>query len=61
MRNLTLEGKIIVFKTLALSKMIHLCLTLVATKQIIEETSFGTGQLGKLNIVLYVILLQQVI
>ena len=37
MKNLTLEGKIIVFKTLALSKIIHLCLTSVVPKQIIEE------------------------
>ena len=37
MRNLTLEGKIIVFKTLALSKIVHLCLTSVVPKQIIEE------------------------
>ena len=37
MRNLTLEGKIIVFKTLALSKMVHLCLTSIVPKQIIEE------------------------
>ena len=37
MRNLTLEGKIIVFKILALSKIVHLCLTSIALKQIIEE------------------------
>ena len=37
MRNLTLEGEIIVFKTLALSKIVHLCLTSVVPKQIIEE------------------------
>ena len=36
-RNLTLEGKIIVFKTLALSKISHLCLTSVVPKQIIKE------------------------
>ena len=36
-RNLTLEGKIIVFKTLALSEIVRLCLTSVALKQIIEE------------------------
>ena len=51
MRNLTLEGKVIVFKTLALSKVVHLCLASVAPKQIIEEMenvqkiSFGTSQL----------------
>ena len=37
MRNLTLEGKTIVFKTLALSKIVHLCFTSVVPKQIIEE------------------------
>ena len=37
MRNLTLEGKIIVFKTLALSKISHLCLASVVPKQIIKE------------------------
>ena len=37
MTNLTLEGKIIVFKTLALSKIVHLCLISVVPKQIIEE------------------------
>ena len=37
MRNLTLEGKIIVYKTLVLSKIVLLCLTSVVTKQIIEE------------------------
>ena len=37
MRNLTLEGKILVFKTLALSKIVHFCLTSVVPKQIIEE------------------------
>ena len=37
MRNLTLEGKIIVFKMLALSKIVLLCLTSVVPKQITEE------------------------
>ena len=37
MSNLTLEGIIIVFKTLALSKIVHLCLTSVASKRIFEE------------------------
>ena len=36
MRNLILEGKIIVFKTLALSKIFHVCLTSVVAKKIIE-------------------------
>ena len=35
--NLTLENKIIVFKTLALFKVVHLCLTWVVPRQIIEE------------------------
>ena len=37
MRNLTLKGKMKVFKTLALSKIVQLCLTSVVPKQIIEE------------------------
>ena len=37
MRNLTLEGKKLVFKILALSKIVHLCLISVVTTQIIEE------------------------
>ena len=37
MRNLTSEGKMIVFKTLALSKILHLCLTAVVPKRIIED------------------------
>ena len=37
MRNLSLEGKMIIFKILALSKVVHLCLISVVPKQIIEE------------------------
>ena len=37
MTNLTFKGKVIVFRTLALSKIIHLCFTSVVPKQIIEE------------------------
>ena len=37
MRNLTLEGQITVFKTLALSKIVYLCFISVVLKQIIEE------------------------
>ena len=37
MMNLSLEGKIIVFKILALSKIVCLCLTSVVPKRIIEE------------------------
>ena len=43
MGNLTSEGKIIVFKMLALSKIVHLCLTSVLPKQIIE----GIGSIQK--------------
>ena len=35
--NLTLESKIIAFKMLALSKIVHLCLTSDVPKQIIEK------------------------
>ena len=37
MGNITLEVKIIVFKTLTLSKIVYLCLTSVVPKQSIEE------------------------
>ena len=37
MRNLTLKGKVIVFKTLALPKLVHFCLISVAPKQTIDE------------------------
>ena len=37
MRNLTLEGKIIVFKMQTLSKIVYLCFTSGVPKQIIEE------------------------
>ena len=37
MSNLTLEGKIIVSKTLALSSIFHLCLASFVPKEIIEE------------------------
>ena len=37
MRNLTLQGNIIVFKKLALSEIVHVCLTSVVPKQIIEK------------------------
>ena len=57
MRNLTLDGKIRIFKTLALPKVVHLCLTSVAPEQI----TFGTDQLRKLRIVLYAIILQPVV
>ena len=37
MRNITLEGEIIIFKTLALSKMVYLILITSFSKQLIEE------------------------
>ena len=37
MRNLTLEGKIILFNMLALSKIAESCFTSVVPKEIIEE------------------------
>ena len=37
MRNLTLEGKITVFKALALFRIVHLSLASVVPKKIIEE------------------------
>ena len=37
MRNITLEGKIIIFKTLALSKIVFLTLITSFSKQINEE------------------------
>ena len=47
------KGKIIVFKTLALSKTVHLCLIWVVPEQIIEEStlcnSFATGGLTNVD------------
>ena len=37
MRNITLEGKVIIFKTLALSKIVYLTLITSFSKQLIEE------------------------
>ena len=37
MRNITLEGKIIIFKTLALSKIVYLILITSFSKQLTEE------------------------
>ena len=37
MRNITLEGKIIIFKTLALSKIVYLTLITSFSEQLIEE------------------------
>ena len=63
MKNLTLEGKIIVFKTLALSKVVRIGFTSVVPKQIVEEikstpkinhsplcNSFATGGLTNTDI-----------
>ena len=67
MRNLTLQGKIIVFKTLALSKTVHLCLTSVVPKQTIEEIEtiwknfLWNRSTPKIKDSTHVILLQQVV
>ena len=37
MRNITLEGKIIISRTLALSKIVYLTLIISFSKQVIEE------------------------
>ena len=37
MKNTTLEGKIIIFKTLSLSKIVYLTLIISFSKQLIEE------------------------
>ena len=55
MRNLTLEGKITIFKTLAISKIIHLSLVTNFPTQIINEINkykknlFGMEATQKLN------------
>ena len=44
MRNITVEGKIIIFKILALSKIVYLTLVTSFSEQLIEEIEriFGT-------------------
>ena len=37
MRNITVDWKIIIFKTLALSKIVHLTLITLFSKQLIDE------------------------
>ena len=65
MRNITLEGKIIIFKALALSKIEHLTLITSFSKQLIGEMqriqmpSFGTTGLRTSNIKLCVTLLMK--
>ena len=59
MRQLTLKGRITVFKSLGVSKVIHLLLITKlhnnATKICIKyrKTLFGKGKKGKLKIVLF--------
>ena len=68
MRNLPLEGKkVISVEMLALSKIVYLCLTSVVPNKLLKKwkiyrkISVGIGQSRKINIVLYVICLQQMI
>ena len=55
MRNLTVEGKIIIFKTLAISKIIHLSLVTNVPTEIINKLNkiqkelFGMETTQKLN------------
>ena len=52
MRNLTLKGKIIAFKTLALPEIVLFCLISAVPKKTIDEIEII------LNMTLYVIILQ---
>ena len=60
LRNLTIEGRIVVFKSLAISKLIHLSLvTEIPTSTINLLTKYkwnlyGKGKIGKSKIVFYV-------
>ena len=53
MRNLTIEGKVLVFKSLAISKIIHLSLittvphTIINQLNNIQKTSYGTEKIQK--------------
>ena len=51
MRQLTLEGRITVFKSLAISKVLHLLQLIFCMKY--RKTLFGKGKRQKLNIVLF--------
>ena len=65
MRNITLEGKIIISRTLALSKIVYLTLIISFSKQVIEEIqkiqkAFTRNNLTpKSNMKLYVTLLKK--
>ena len=53
MRNLTIEGKVLVFKSLAISKTVHLSLTTTVPHAIINQlnnmkkTLYGTEKIQK--------------
>ena len=50
MRNLTLKGKIIVFKTLAISKIVYLSMMIkVPTEMIVELKEYQNDSFGQLN------------
>ena len=50
MRNLTLKGKIIVFKTLAISKIVYLSMMIkVLTEIIVEFKKYKNSSFGQLN------------
>ena len=50
MRNLTLKGKIIVFKTLAISKIVYLSMMIkVLTEIIVEFKKYENSSFGQLN------------
>ena len=53
MRNLTIEGKVLVFKSLAISEIVHLSLITTIPDAIINQvkninkSSYGTGKIQK--------------
>ena len=53
MRNLTIEGKVLVFKSLGISKIVHLSLITTVPQAIINQlnniskTSYGTEKIQK--------------
>ena len=65
-RNLTLEGKVVIFKTNAISKIVHVSFLSVVPKEIIEKLEknslifYGEGKRPKLIPKLYVINLLRV-
>ena len=58
MRNIALEGKITIIKTLALSKTVYL--TLIQIQKKTKKPSFGTTWLPKSNMKLCVTLVKKV-